>query len=156
MAFRAERDQVFELVGAFAQNPPIFIAELAERDLVVHIMLARAFRHSAHLAAEAIPGAHTLADFGPLRAVIVGGIRPQAVFGQVLHRFIGNRDPVAGGLQIAGRQVERFLPDVFAAEPHPFAEAGHLRGDLQFAVSLLAAGDGRVFQQSRQADAWSP
>ena len=58
---------------------------------------------------------------------------------QRLDGLFGKRQPVTGGLQFRWRQVERFLAQVLATQPRPLAESCHLRGDLQFAVSLGAA-----------------
>ena len=115
------------------------------------IVLTTPFGSSARLAAELIPCAHPQADPRPFRAVLIGSIRPQAIPGKCLHGFVRDADPVAGGLQFGRWKIERFLPQVTAAQPLAFSEARHLRGDLQLSVGLAATAHGGAFNGIDQA-----
>ena len=114
MAFLTQGDEIIGLVGALRQDVPILIPKCAEGHFMVHIVLTSAcvgkggFRLSAHLAGELVPGTHALPDLRPVRAIIVGGVGPQAVHTQGFDGFIRDRDPVPGGLQVLRRQVEWF------------------------------------------------
>ena len=100
---------------------------------MVHIMLTRCFRRATDLTFISIPGADAFADLVPLGSVVVGVVGPGSGFAQTRHGLFGKREPVAGGLQIGGRQVERFLPEGFVGVPAAFEETGDLCGDLEFA-----------------------
>ncbi|MBV6465939.1 MAG: hypothetical protein PGMFKBFP_01229 [Anaerolineales bacterium] len=142
----AERHEVVQAMGLLERGGAVLAAmrlphEVSERDLVMDVVLASVFGLAAHLAAESVPSADAVADSRPVGAVVVRDAGPVAGLAQTRCRLLGEGEPVAGRLQIGGRQVERLLAEVFAAEPTAFAEAGHLRCDLQLSPEFC---DGRL------------
>ena len=97
------------------------------------IVLAAILRRAANLTAESIPCADAVADLRPVGAVVVRVVGPGSGHAQTRNRLFGEGEPVAGRLQVGGRQVERLLAEVFARQPTAFAEAGDLRRYLEFA-----------------------
>src|SRR5512143_1022710 len=97
------------------------------------IMLTRRFGRTADLTFISITRTHAFADLAPLRSVVVWVVGPGSGGAETRHGFFGEREPVAGRLQIGGRQLQRFLSKILMRVPTAFEKSGDLCGDLQLA-----------------------
>ena len=89
----------------------------------MHIMLTICFHRAADLTGVFITRTHAVADPGPIGAVVVRVVGPDSGFAQMRDRLFGEGNPIAGGHQIGGRQVQRFFSQIFMRVPAAFAEA---------------------------------
>ena len=112
--------------------------ERTEGDLVMHIMLAAVLGRAADLAAESIPRPDRQTDARPIGTVIVRVVGPGSAEAQSLDHRLRKRKPVACGLQVGGRQVERFFAEILPGEPAQFLETNDLGCDLDLAPAFFA------------------